>query len=131
MKKEIYFAVFEPTNTGYSLYFPDLPGCISVGCDIKESIEMAKETLGLHLWGMKKDNLEIPMPTNPPFLDLDHDNFIIPIEVYPDMIKNEMENKSVKKTLTIPSWLNDIAEDKGVNFSQILQEGLKDYLHVQ
>lgn len=131
MKSTTYFAVFEPSKDGYGVYFPDLPGCITIGKDIKDAEKKAEEALGLHLWGMEKDNEEIPLPTNPPFEDIEENSFIVPITVYMPLVRNEMENKAVKKTLTIPFWLNELAEEKNVNFSQILQVALKEYLKVQ
>lgn len=130
MIKLTYFSVFEPTNIGYSVYFPDLPGCITVGKDIEETQKNAQEVLGLHLWGMEKDNEKIPKPTYPPFENIENDCFIMPITIYPELVKNQIENKAVKKTLTIPYWLNKLAEENKVNFSQILQNGLKEYLKV-
>lgn len=85
----------------------------------------------MHLWGMKKDNENIPEPTMPPFEDIEENSFIMPIEIFLDIVKNNIENKAVKKTLTIPYWLNQIAEQENVNFSQILQNGLKEYLHIE
>ena len=130
MDKVTYFAVFEPTSSGYSAYFPDLPGCITVGKDIEETIRMAKEALGLHLWGLEKDEEQIPKTSLPPFSDISSNSFVMPIEVFPKIFKNEIENKAIKKTLTIPYWLNDLAEKDNVNFSQILQNALKEYLHL-
>jgi len=130
MKKIIYFAVFEPTDTGYSVYFPDLPGCVTVGGDMAQAVKMAGRALGLHLWGMERDGEEIPAPTLPPFEDVEEGCFTVPVEIFPAIVKNDIENKAVKKTLTIPYWLNEIAEKEGVNFSQVLQVGLKEYLRI-
>lgn len=130
MKPTTYFSVFEPCEDGYSVYFPDLPGCISMGSDIKEAEKNAEEALGLHLWGMEEDNEEIPEATLPPFEDAEINCFIVPITVYMELVRNEMENKAVKKTLTIPYWLNEIAEKNKVNFSQVLQTALKEILNV-
>jgi len=130
MKETTYFAVFEPSETGFGVYFPDLPGCITVGKNIQEAKIMAEEALGLHLWGMEKDKDDIPQATKPPFDDLESNAFVMPITVYMSLVKNEMENKSVKKTLTIPYWLNELAEQNQVNFSQLLQTALKEYLKV-
>ncbi len=130
MKGTTYFAVFEPSQTGFGVYFPDLPGCITTGGDIQEAKTMAEEVLGLHLWGMEKDNEEIPKPTVPPFEDLEDNAFVMPITIYMPLVKNEMENKAVKKTLTIPYWLNALAEENQVNFSQLLQTALKEYLRI-
>jgi predicted RNase H-like HicB family nuclease len=130
MRKVTYFAVFEPSKTGYSLYFPDLPGCISCGDNMEHAIQMAREALGLHYWAMEKDGDDLPVPTCPPYDEMGKDDFVIPIEIFPDIVKGTIENKAVKKTLTIPYWLNSEAEQAGVNFSQLLQNALKEYLHI-
>ena len=130
MNATTYFAVFEPSETGFGVYFPDLPGCVTVGSDIQEAKAMAEEALGLHLWGMEKDNEDIPQATNPPFDDLEDNAFVMPITIYMSLVKNEMESKAIKKTLTIPYWLNELAEEKQVNFSQLLQTALKEYLKI-
>ena len=131
MKQTTYFAVFEPSETGYGAYFPDLPGCITVGDNIEQTRKNAEEALGLHLWGLEKEDDEIPAPTLPPYEDVEGDCFVMPITVYMDLVRSEMDNKSIKKTLTIPFWLNEIAEQEGVNFSQVLQGALKDYLDIK
>lgn len=130
MRKATYFAVFEPSSTGYSVYFPDFPGCISCGDDMEHAIKMAKEALGLHYWGMEKDGYEMPEPTYPPYADMESGDFTIPVEIFPDIVKGIIEGKAVKKTLTIPYWLNVQAEAAEVNFSQVLQSALKEYLSI-
>ena len=130
MRKLTYFAIFEPTNTGYSVMFPDFPGCISVGNDFNHALKMAKEALSLHFWGMEKDNDEIPIQTLPPFEDMEKGDIVVSIEIFPDMFKEHMDNKAIKKTLTIPFWLNERAEAEGINFSQLLQRSLKEYLGI-
>jgi predicted RNase H-like HicB family nuclease len=62
MRKLTYLAVFEPIETGYSVYFPDLPGCISYGENFNEALIQATEALGLHIYGMEKDGDVIPVP---------------------------------------------------------------------
>ena len=63
VKKDIYPAIFNYDTDGISIEFPDLPGCLTCGDDIDEAIKNAKECLGLHLYGMRKDNDPIPEPT--------------------------------------------------------------------
>ena len=53
------------------------------------------------------------------------------IELWVDLLKDRVNNQSIKKTLTIPKWLNDIAEEHSVNFSAILQHGIKEYLGIK
>ena len=96
MKGTTYFAIFEPNGKGgFGVYFPDLLGCISVGENLEEAKKMAEEALGLHLWGMEKDNEEIPEATMPPFDDVEEGCFVMPITVYMSVVKNEMENSKI------------------------------------
>jgi predicted RNase H-like HicB family nuclease len=126
----IYPAILNYTESGISIEFPDLPGCLPCANTSEEAAKNAKEAMGLHLWGMEKDNDLIPEPTD--IADLKYTNGEIPllVEVFMPPIRDRLNNKFVKKTLSIPQWLNAEAERAGVNFSQILQNGLKDYLHI-
>jgi hypothetical protein len=92
---------------------------------------MAKEALELHLYGMEDDNEKLPIPTPPEKIKPQLGSFVVPIEAYMPLIREEMANKAVKKTLTIPSWLNKIAEEKKINFSQVLQAALKEQLNIK
>jgi len=134
MRKSTYIAVFEPSSDGYGVYFPDLLGCVSYGKTYGEAEEMAKEALGLHLYGMEKDLDEIPEPSSIEKLSIAEETengyILSPITVYPDVVKNELDNKAVKTNLTIPAWLKELAEERRVNFSQLLTVALKEYLNV-
>lgn len=131
MDRYIFPAIFEPgEKKGYTVKFPDLPGCITEGDTMEEALHMAKEALELHLYGMEEDEDEIPNPSRPEELKVPEKSFISLIEVWMPVIRDEMKNKSIKKTLTIPKWLNDIAEKNNVNFSQVLQSALKEYLGI-
>ncbi len=130
MRKLTYLAIFEPTEAGYSVYFPDLPGCISYGEDFEEAQKNAAEALGLHIYGMEKDKDDIPVPSKMPKVDPDtaQGYLVSPITVFPDLVKNELDNRAVKTNLTIPAWLKEMAEKEGVNYSKLLQAALIDYL---
>lgn len=62
---------------------------------------MAKDALELHLYGMEDDNNEIPKPTPPENIKVQSGSFVVPIEPYMPLIREEMANKAVKITLTI------------------------------
>lgn len=131
MDRYIFPAIFEPgEKKGYTVSFPDLPGCITEGDTMEEALHMAKEALELHLYGMEEDEDEIPNPSRPEELEVPEKSFISLVEVWMPVIRDEMENKAIKKTLTIPKWLNDVAEKNNVNFSQVLQSALKEYLGI-
>ena len=127
----IYPAILNFADDGISIEFPDLPGCLPCAHTAEEAVRNAKEALGLHLWGMEKDNDLIPDPTDVTKLKVGENEIPMLVEVFMQPVRDRLNNKFVKKTLTIPQWLNAEAEHAGVNFSQILQNGLKEYLRLQ
>lgn len=132
MDTYIFPAIFEPSEEGgYCITFPDLPGCITEGDTLKEAMYMSKEVLELYIYNLEDDKEDIPIPSNPEDIKVSNGSFVVPIEAYMPLIRNEIANKSVKKTLTIPYWLNKIAEDNKVNFSQLLQAALKEQLKIK
>jgi len=92
---------------------------------------MASDALGLHLYSLEEDNDEIPNPTPISDIRLESNQAVVLIEVYMPTMREAIENQSIKKTLTIPQWLNKIAVEKNVNFSQVLQSALKDRLGIK
>ncbi|NPV53002.1 MAG: type II toxin-antitoxin system HicB family antitoxin [Firmicutes bacterium] len=131
MDKYIFPAIFEPgEKKGYCVTFPDLPGCVTEGDSLEEALRMAREALELHLYGLEEDGDPIPSATPPDRINVPRGAFITFIETWMPLVRDEMANKAVKKTLTIPKWLNDLAEQQKVNFSRVLQRALKDYLGI-
>lgn len=132
MIKDIYVfpAIFDYAEDGISIEFPDLPGCLPCAKTTEEAIKNAKEAMALHLWGMEKDGDPIPEPTPVDKIQVRENQAVMLIEVYMPLYRKAIENQSVKKTLTIPQWLNKLAEEKNVNFSQLLQSALKEHLGI-
>ncbi|HUW65221.1 MAG TPA: type II toxin-antitoxin system HicB family antitoxin [Spirochaetia bacterium] len=132
MAKEryVYPAIFDYADDGISIEFPDLPGCLTCGDTDEEAFAMAKEAMALHLWGMEEDGDQIPEPTPTFKIQADPNQAVVLIEVWMPAFRDTMAEKAIKKTLTIPKWLNDMAEQKKVNFSHLLQSALKSHLGV-
>lgn len=97
----------------------------------EEVYKMAEEVLGLHLFGMEQDNEEIPESSSIKNIQLENNESTMIVNVFMPSIRERINNKVIKKTLTIPSWLNTEEEHKGVNFSQLLQKALKEYLKIE
>lgn len=130
-KEKKYYAfpaLFFYDNDGISVEFPDLPGCLPCAHTSEEAFQNAKEALGLHLFGMEQDGDSIPEPTPVRNLKADEGAVVTMIEVFMPAVRDSINERFVKKTLTLPAWLNRAAEERGVNFSQLLQESLKNYL---
>ena len=116
----VYPAIFHKEEN-YWVEFPDLEGCQSYGTTINETMENAQEALlGCALVLLEEEKL-LPHPSDVTSIETDPDSFVSLVSCSLDECKN---TKAVKKTLTIPSWLNDRAMALGINFSKTLQEAL-------
>ena len=121
----IYPAVLSMDPDGVAVEFPDLPGGLTCGRPAEEAIAMAREAMALHLYGMEKDGEPIPDPSPVPDLKLEKNQAVVLVEASMPLFRDKMMNRAVKKTLTIPKWLNDLATANQINFSRVLQEALK------
>ncbi len=130
MNKTYYYpAVFTREDVGFSVSFPDLPGCFTQGDTIEEAYKMSSSAIGLYAQNEEGDFV-FPEASAPNAIKLEKDEFLVLVEFdLVEYLKNTSE-KAVKKTLTIPSWLNNLAEQNNVNFSNVLQNALKEYLNV-
>lgn len=126
----IYPAILNYADDGISVSFPDLPGCLTCAHDTETAIARAKEALGLYLYDSEQCGEDIPQPSDISILELGTGDIPALVDVFMPSIRDRVNNKTVKKTLTIPAWLNREAEAANVNFSQILQDGLRRYLSV-
>jgi len=91
---------------------------------------MARECLALHLYGMERDGDVIPEPTRAADVVTEPNEIVVLIDVWMPPFRDHIAEKAVKKTLTIPKWLDDLATEHNVNFSPVLQDGLKAHLGV-
>ena len=125
MSKYAYPAVFTLEEDGtYSIIFPDLEGCYTCGDSLEDGIEMAEDALALTLYGYEKEGREIPKASVPTAITVSENEFVNFIACDTMAYRKMYNNKAVKKTLTIPEWLNEAATSMGLNFSQVLQEAL-------
>ena len=125
----IYPAVFTYYGKGKEIAvdFPDLEVATS-GVDDKDALHSAKELLGLTLASMEEDGEDIPNPSMLSDVSLEENEVTVLVEVYMPSVRLEKRNKSVNRTVTLPAWLNEAALEQGVNFSQVLQDALKEQL---
>lgn len=118
----VYPAQFHKENEaeGYWVEFPDLPGCYTQGDTIEETMENAQEAMGLYIMSALEDGEDIPSASDIKNITTE-DGFTSMVTAGIDTYKN---TKSVKKTLTIPEWINNRAISMDINFSRVLQDGL-------
>ncbi len=133
MAKYVYPAIFTPEDDGgFSVRFPDVESCYTGSETLTGAMEMANDVLCMMLYEMEEHKREIPAPSSVPEIQKQAEDgeFVSLISCDTVEYRRFHDSKAVKKTLTIPSWLNEMAERAGVNFSYILQEALKQKLEI-
>ena len=123
MNKMFYPAIFHREGDGFWVTFPDFPECFTEGDNMELAYEMAVEALGLAIMSRKTEGQEIPIASQPDTIII-KEGILVVVEF--DMLEycKKHNSRAVKKTLSIPEWLNEEAMAMGVNFSQVLQEAL-------
>ena len=131
MGKYVYPAVFEPNELGgYCVYFPDLENVFTQGKDLPDTMDMAEDALCLMLYDMEKKAIPMPEASKTKDIKASSNDIVNLVACDTDFYKKYFGNKSVKINATIPLWLKEEGEKKNVNFSQILQNGVKEYLQL-
>lgn len=127
--KYVYPAVFtEAEEGGYIVTVPDIPCCFTQGEDMADAIFMAADVIAMMLADYEDSRKTIPEPST--IDELKTDGIVSLVVADTDEWRRSVDNKAVKKTLTIPSWLNRKAEKAAINFSQVLQDALCEKLGV-
>lgn len=131
MDRLFYPAIFHTADEGgFFVTFPDIPECMTQGEDINEAYEMAVDALGLAIVSREENMETIPKASVPAAIQVEKGSFMMVVEFDLLAYKKRVSGKAVKKTLSIPEWLNDAAIEAGINFSQVLQDGLKKKLNI-
>lgn len=132
MKESYEFvAIFDYERDGINIRFPDLEEAISCAETTEEALKNAKEVLELVLYNREEEKIAIPKSTPLEKIKCKENEKTVTVSVWMPLVRNEMEEQAVKKTLTIPQWLNKLAEAQNVNFSKVLQAALKEYLKIK
>ena len=125
-----YPAIFtyEPDQE-IAVVFPDLD-CATSGENEDDALLSARELLGIVLNGMEEDGETIPTPTSLNDIQVAENERVVLVDVFMPSVRLAHVNKAVNRTVTLPAWLNAMALEHNINFSQVLQEALKQQLHV-
>lgn len=123
----VFPAIFTFDGKCYNVEFIDLIGCSTFGNSIQNAYLMAQDAMGLYL----DDLTNFPEPSlDFSNITLQKNQFISLVSIDMDEYRKKFNNRAIKKTLTIPEWLNYLSEKNNINFSQVLQEALKEKLGI-
>jgi len=126
----VYPAVFVPEDGLYNVTFPDLPDCYTSGDDLTDAVFMAQDILADVLADKEEQNGFVPNPSDLSTLTVPTGSTTALVAADTDAWRRAHSGKAVKKTLTIPRWLDTAAQVRGINFSQVLQDALRAQLGV-
>lgn len=133
MAKYVYPAIFTPEQGGFSVAFPDIETCFTEGDSLVEAVDNANDALSMILDHMERNRMEIPKASSVAEIQrsVAAGEFVTLVSCDTSEYRRTHDNRAVKKTLSIPSWLNEMAEKAGINFSAALQIALKQQLNIQ
>ena len=126
----VFPAIFTKEEAGYSVSFPDVENCITSGQTLSEAMYMAQDALSLMLMDMEDDGAAIPAPTDIKSIRCADNEVASPVRADTVEYRKLYGKQAVKKTLSVPAWLNTMAEQKGLNFSAVLQAALRQALDI-
>lgn len=134
--KKVYPTIFTQTDDVVLIEVPDM-GILTEGKDIADAVEMARDAIGLKGISLEDDKMEIPKPS--PIVDIDVQkgtfveegkSFVSLVDVDFLAYRSRLDNKTVRRNVTLPNWLNREAEEAHLNVSRVLQEALMSKLGV-
>jgi predicted RNase H-like HicB family nuclease len=123
----VYPVKLTPLSDGYLVTIPDCEINTS-GKNLADAIFMARDAISL--WCVCKEDAGSTLPDPSELSSIRHEanEILTLVDIDKDSYRRSLENRAIKKTLTIPSWLNERAEKSGINFSQLLQKAIKNEL---
>lgn len=128
--KYAYPIVITPSEGDYVVYVPDLD-INTQGTSVADAMEMARDAIGM--WGCfeQDEKRTVPKPGRQANVKTTPNDIVTLVDVDFDEYRRRNGNRAVRKNVTIPSWLNERAEEAGVNFSAVMQDALKARLHLE
>lgn len=128
--KVAYPIVLTPVEKMYAVTVPDLD-ISTQGTDVADAMYMARDAIGMWICYEQDEGRSIPAASNVANIKAKPNEIKTFVDIDIEEYRKAHDNRTVRKNLTLPSWLNERAEKEGVNFSQVLQEGLKTYLGIK
>lgn len=131
--KYFYTATFIPNEDGtkYFCRVPDLPGCITTGNSLDDAIEMITDAANGWLVVAEDEGNEIPEPTPQGNLDIPDNAICSIIRIDTLSYRAKTDTRAVRKNVSLPAWMAKLAEKRGINCSQVLQDGLMKLFHTE
>lgn len=124
MAEYVYPAIFHPNGDGsFTITYPDLPGCISEGKSLGNAMYMAQSALTQWIEYLTDKKTTIPPASEFKSIETGPEEFV-------NLIRAEIkDDHAVRRTVSIPKWMDDEVSESGLSLSRVLQEALKERLN--
>ena len=123
--KYIYPAIFTEEEDGILVDCPDLPNCYTDGATIEEAFENAEDALALALWHLEEERADIPVPSAPAALTVPKSASVALVRADTLPVRQMNDMRTVRKNVTLPSWMDTLARERNINFSKLLQNAIR------
>lgn len=125
-----YTVLVKPCDEGFLTRVPDVPGCVTGGKTLDEAVAMTRDALCGCLCVYEDEGVELPPRRSPGEIAHESDEFAVMVEA--DTLRWRMENdtRAVRKNVSMPAWMANMADQRGLNCSQVLQEALRQRLGI-
>lgn len=127
--KAVFPVVFTKVDNGYMAFVPDMD-INTQGDNLAEAIEMARDAIGIMGIDMEDEKKPIPTPSDPDKIKCGAGEMVSMVDIDFTAYRRANEKRTVRRNVSLPSWLNVEAEKAGINVSAVLQMALKQELHI-
>jgi predicted RNase H-like HicB family nuclease len=127
----VYPAVFSPEKDGtFSVYVPDLPGCVTEAESYADGVAKIRDGICGMLYAMARQKIAIPEPSEPQMVETEDGDVVALVDADVAAYARRVGNKAVRRTISIPEWMDDLAVSSGVSLSQVTQDALRQTLNI-
>ena len=123
--KYVYPALFTTEDDSIIVTFPDLDDTFTDGATMQEAFENAEDVLNLMLWNCEEEKEEIPPPSLPEEITVPQGATLAMIKADTLAYRKIHDTKTIRRSITIPSWLDTLARERNINFSQLMQNAIR------
>ena len=121
----VYPALFVKEDESIIVTFPDLEDTFTDGATMQEAFENAEDVLNLMLWNREEEKDDIPMPSSPEQITVPQEATLAMIKADTLAYRKLHDQKTIRRSITIPSWLDTLARERNINFSQLMQNAIR------
>ena len=123
--KYVYPALFAKEDESIIVTFPDLEDTFTDGATMQEAFDNAEDVLNLMLWNREEEKADIPLPSSPEEIIVPQGTMLVMIKADTLAYRKLHDQKTIRRSITLPSWLDTIAREHNINFSQLMQNAIR------